>query len=128
MTKSAIAIKGCMDQADLAELLEGVVASFKAGTVCVRKGSEFVTLKPSGRLYFEIEAEIKKGRQSLAVEVKWLEEPQAKQACEPFSISATEPEFEPEPAPQATETPGAPEPAPAAPMAPGQEAPPKKKK
>jgi hypothetical protein len=58
-----------------------------------------VTLKPLGRLDFEIEAEAKKGKQSLTLEIKWAEEVITKPACEGFSISSTEPEPEPEAAP-----------------------------
>lgn len=128
MSKNAIAIKGCMEQADLAELLEGIVASFKAGTVCVRKGSEFVTLKPLGRLDFEIEAEAKKGKQSLTLEIKWAEEVITKPACEGFSISSTEPEPEPEAAPVVEPVAPAGDPAAAKPEAAAAKAPAKEKK
>jgi len=91
MSKSSITLKGTMDPAAFAHLLEDLAKSVKAGTVCLQKGGEYVTLKPAGGMEFEVEAAVKKGKQKLSVAVKW-EEP-----CEivpegEIKITSVEPE------------------------------------
>ena len=94
MSKSSISLKGTLDPKGLALLFEDVAKSVKAGTVCLQKGSEFVTLKPKGHLEFEIEAAVKKGKQKLEISVKW-EEFQELATPEEIKISAVEPELPP---------------------------------
>jgi amphi-Trp domain-containing protein len=71
MSKNGIALKGHLDRKDLTCLLDDVVQGFKDGTVCIRKGNEFLTLKPTEPLEFEIEAEVKKGKEKLVLELMW---------------------------------------------------------
>jgi len=91
MSKSSISLKGAMDQTSLAQLLEDVAKGVRAGTVCLRKAAEYVTLKPAGNLEFEIEAAIKKGKQKLEIAVKWESLPEIA-APGDITISAEEPE------------------------------------
>jgi amphi-Trp domain-containing protein len=91
MSKSSISLHGSMDTASLAKLLEDVAGSVKAGTVCLQKGGEFVTLKPAGIMDFKVEAEIKKGKQKFEISVKW-EAPQEIAAPGDIRISSEEPE------------------------------------
>lgn len=92
MSKSSISLKGSMDPQSLAQLLEDMAKSIKAGTVCLQKGGEFVTLKTSGPMDFTIEAAVKKGKQKLEIAVKW-EEPAEMAAPDEITISAVEPEL-----------------------------------
>jgi len=91
MSKSSISLKGSMDPQSLAQLLEDMAKSIKAGTVCLQKGGEFVTLKTSGPMDFTIEAAVKKGKQKLEIAVKWEE--RAEMAPDEITISAVEPEL-----------------------------------
>ncbi|WP_243311868.1 amphi-Trp domain-containing protein [Fundidesulfovibrio agrisoli] len=90
MSKASIAISGVTDPQALAQILSDLAGSLRAGTICLRKGAEYVTLKPATRMDFEIEAAIKKGRQKFSLEVKWEEIPEQVPAGD-FTISATEP-------------------------------------
>ena len=92
MNKSNISLKGSMEPESLAKLLEDIAVSIKAGTVCLQKGGEFVTLKPAGNMEFEIEAAIKKGKQKLEIAVKWEE---AREIAAPgdIKVSSEEPEL-----------------------------------
>lgn len=92
MSKSSLSLKGNMDPQSLAQLLEDMAKSIKAGTVCLQKGGEFVTLKTSGPMDFTIEAAVKKGKQKLEIAVKW-EEPAELAAPDEITISAVEPEL-----------------------------------
>lgn len=94
MSKSSISLKGTTDPAALAQMLEDLARGIRAGTVCLRKGGEFVTLKPGGNLQFEIEAAEKKGKQKLEVSVKW-EEPCRVANSEDIRISSEAPEAPP---------------------------------
>jgi len=94
MSKSSLSLKGSMDPQSLAQLLEDMAKSIKAGTVCLQKGGEFVTLKTSGPMDFTIEAAVKKGKQKLEISVKW-EEAAEMAAPDEITISAVEPELPP---------------------------------
>jgi len=74
MSKNDIALKGQMDRNDMAGLLEDMVQGFKRGTICIRMGEESATLRPAQCLQYEIEVEVKKGKQKLAIELKWENE------------------------------------------------------
>lgn len=94
MSKSSLSLKGSMDPQSLAQLLEDMAKSIKAGTVCLQKGGEFVTLKTSGPMDFTIEAAVKKGKQKLEISVKW-EQATELAAPDEITISAVEPELPP---------------------------------
>lgn len=99
MSTSSISLKGAYSPADFARMLEDLAGSIKAGTVCLQKGGEFVTLKPASTLEFEIEASARKGRQKLELCVKWQEPVEAAPEA-PFTISSQEPQPELETAPE----------------------------
>jgi len=94
MSKSSLSLKGSMDPQSLAQLLEDMAKSIKAGTVCLQKGGEFVTLKTAGPMDFTIEAAVKKGKQKLEISLKW-EEAAEIAAPDEITISAVEPELPP---------------------------------
>lgn len=103
MGKHGISLKGTMDFAGATALLGDLVKSFGEKTVCLQKGSEFCTLKPGETVSFEIEAERKKNRQKLVIELSWLDEAPVQEAGA-VKITSIEPEPLPEPEPEA-ETP-----------------------
>jgi len=82
MSKSSITLKGTSDAQGLAQLLEDMAKSVRAGCVCLQRGGEFVTLRPAGNLEFELEAAGKKGKSKLSLEVKWEEALQVADAGE----------------------------------------------
>ncbi len=91
--KNEIVIKTSADVKVLARILEDLVSSFKAGTVCVEKGKEFVTLTPGDSFQVEIEAARKKNKQKISIDLSWtLNEPKEETVPE-FRISCTEPEI-----------------------------------
>jgi amphi-Trp domain-containing protein len=94
MNKSSIVLNGTLAPEAFAKLLEELAASVKAGTVCLQKGGEFVTLKTAGGMEFEVCAAVKKGKQKLSLSVKW-EEPCEETPVEDIKISSVEPELPP---------------------------------
>ncbi len=99
MGKHGISLKGTVDFAGASALLADLVKSFAEKTVCLQKGGEFCTLRPGEAISFEIEAERKKNRQKLVVELSWLEEAPAQEATD-IKITSVEPEPLPEPLPE----------------------------
>jgi len=101
MTKSSLSLNGSTDPAALAQILIDLAQSIQAGTICLQKGAEHVTLKPVQRMDFELEATVKKSKQKLTIAIKWEEQmPEEPQEC--FKISAVAPEPA---APEVSETP-----------------------
>jgi amphi-Trp domain-containing protein len=96
MGKHGISLKGTVDFASASALLGDLVKSFGEKTVCLQKGAEFCTLKPGETVSFEIEAERKKNRQKLVIELSWLDEVPV-QDVEAVKITSVEPEPLPEP-------------------------------
>jgi len=90
MSSTSLTLTGTTDPASLARILTDIAGSIAAGTVCLQRGAEFVTLKPGPNMAFELEAAVKKGKQKLTLEVKWeLPRETAPEAA--FTISAQEP-------------------------------------
>ncbi len=102
-----ISVKGSMDFNSTLAFLEDLVASIKEKTVCIQRGEEFITLKPTDTIEMEIEAKQKKGKEKLSIELSWRQElpkVESEEAEQPFSVSSKEPEIpavpaEDEPAP-----------------------------
>jgi amphi-Trp domain-containing protein len=100
MGKHGISLKGTVDFAAASTLLGDLVKSFGEKTICVQKGADFCTLKPGESISFEIEAERKKNRQKLTIELSWLDEVPIQEA-EGVKITSVEPDPLPEPEPEA---------------------------
>ncbi|MBI4667187.1 MAG: amphi-Trp domain-containing protein [Nitrospinae bacterium] len=92
MSKKEVEVKGNMDLKTAIGHLEELVASFKAGTVCIQNGSEFVTLKPKPAVTFEMEASRKKGKEKLSLEIGWMIEKMPVEENPSLKISSKEPE------------------------------------
>ncbi|MBF0170677.1 MAG: amphi-Trp domain-containing protein [Nitrospinae bacterium] len=72
--------------------IEDLLASLKAGTVCIIRGDEYVTLKPENEVDLEISGVDKKGKGSLKLELAWRRHEVAPEiAEESFVITSTEP-------------------------------------
>lgn len=104
MGKHGISLKGTVDFDAAQALLGDLVKSFGEKTVCLQKGQDFCTLKPGETISFEIEAERKKNRQKLTIELSWLDAVPVQEA-EGVKISSVEPEPLPEPEPEAEAAP-----------------------
>jgi len=91
--KKEIKIKRTLDQKTLAGLLEDLVATFKAGTICLESGGEFVTLKPGRHIEVEIEAGHKKEKQKLTLSLNWRTDAPEEKPVVDLKISSTEPEM-----------------------------------
>ncbi len=92
MSKKEVSLKRTMETKQAISYLEDIVSSMKAGTVCVQRGDEFVTLKPSAPIDMDIEAEQKKDKESLVIELSWRTATTAPGEPEKIMISAKEPE------------------------------------
>ncbi|VAX18380.1 hypothetical protein MNBD_NITROSPINAE01-392 [hydrothermal vent metagenome] len=101
MSKKNISIKMVTNTSGLSSYLNDLVSAIKAGTVCVQKGNEFVTITPMDSIEMEVEAKQKKGKESLTLELNWKtradEEPD-----DNFKISSTQPVIEKETEPAIT--------------------------
>jgi amphi-Trp domain-containing protein len=71
MGKNKVTIEGRIERTRLVEQLESLVASLKAGTVCVRQGDESVRLCPAPIVEFEMEASQKKDKEKLSLKISW---------------------------------------------------------
>jgi amphi-Trp domain-containing protein len=91
-SRNDIALKGEMDRNDIIDMLERLVQGFKKGAVCLRKGSESMTLSPADHVGFGIEAEIKKDKQKVVIELRWEYDAELAQSREAFYICAEEQE------------------------------------
>ena len=100
MKKNEVKIKGNMTAKDVAVLLEDLVKSIKAGTVCIESGDNFVTLKPGDNIDFGIEAVQKKGKEKLSIEFGWRQPvPEDEEPENVLKISSKEPKIETPPEP-----------------------------
>ncbi|GAB6268079.1 hypothetical protein DS62_06540 [Smithella sp. SC_K08D17] len=91
MGNSNLKIKSTLNRLEVVNHLEQLVASLKAGTVCIRKGEKAVTLTPCDPVTFELEAEGKLDKESLreklSIELKWKKSEAAPAVDETFTIS-----------------------------------------
>lgn len=91
--KNEIKIKQTMELAAVNDILKDLVKSFDEGTVCFEKGKEFVTLRPGKVIEVEIEAETKKDKQKLSIELSWRQYEPEKEDLPVIKISSEEPEM-----------------------------------
>jgi len=91
MSNSNLKIKSTLNRLEVVNHLEQLVASLKAGTVCIQKGDKTVTLKPCDPVTFELEAEGKLEkdslREKLSIELKWKKNEVVPEIDETFVIS-----------------------------------------
>jgi amphi-Trp domain-containing protein len=71
--------------------LEDLVSALKNGIVCVQKDQDFITLNPTKDIFLEIEAEKKKDRESLRLELSWRAVSELAASNPQITISANEP-------------------------------------
>ncbi|MBU2512771.1 amphi-Trp domain-containing protein [bacterium] len=76
--------------------LEEIIKLLKEGKACIQHDREYVTLTPAENVTLEVGASAKKGKESLAFELKWRQGSDSEDDSE-LKISAEEPEMkEPE--------------------------------
>lgn len=102
--KSEVKIKRTMEAEALADVLDDLAKSVREGTVVVQQGDEFVTLKPGGRIEFELEAGQKKDKQKFSIEMSWRQVDIQEDEAADFKISSQEPEMEAPVPPEGTVT------------------------
>jgi amphi-Trp domain-containing protein len=95
MASQFLKIKSKVALCEIVQHLEALVASLKAGQLCIRKQDETIVLSPQDPILLELEAEAKlekEGlREKLVFELKWKKgEPAVEEGCA-FSISSAEP-------------------------------------
>lgn len=90
MASQNLKIKSTAGLLELVRHMENLIASFKEGTICIRKGDESIILKPQEPVSLELEAEIKFDketlREKLVIELKWKKKETALEE-KGFSIS-----------------------------------------
>lgn len=96
MSNPNLKIKSTLNRLDVVNHLEQLVASLKAGSICIRKGDKMVMLTPCDPVMFELEAEgkVEKDglREKLSIELKWkLSEEKPEETESSFVISAEPP-------------------------------------
>ncbi len=69
--KKDVSMKGLVSSKEAIAYLQDLITCFKAGTVCVQQGEDFVTLKPEDMVLLEIEAEQKKDKEKFILEMTW---------------------------------------------------------
>lgn len=89
MEKRAVIIKEKMELTKVVDCLEDLLTSLKAGTLCVQHGDDLVTLNPSAFVKLEIEASVKKGKESFSLELNWHNDKDVEQR--EFRIMSSEP-------------------------------------
>lgn len=91
MSNSNLKIKSTLSRLEVVNHLEQLVASLKAGTVCIRKGEKTITLQPCDPVTLELEAEGKLEkdslREKLSIELKWKKSEAQPEIDDTFVIS-----------------------------------------
>lgn len=91
--KKKISVHSTVDLPTAIAAIEDLVASLKAGTVCVIRGEEYVTLKPESRVEMDVAAASKKAKGSLKLELSWRHyEEIDESSAQEFVITSTVPE------------------------------------
>ncbi len=106
MPKKELKVKMSGALNDVISHLESIIASLKEGTVVIQKGNSFISLKPKDQVALEIEAEQKKGKEELSIELSWKSEEviAADDTTSSLVISSKEPEVPADETPEETTT------------------------
>ncbi len=93
MSKKTLVFKGRLQQEQAIEYLEELVASIKAGKVCVENGDRHVVLNPTDQVYVEISASEKRDKEKISFEISWMKDVPAEEEAK-LKISSEEPQPE----------------------------------
>jgi len=80
-----------MRTSEVITYLEALISSLKEGKIVIEQGGQFVSLKPSGMIDFEMEARQKSDKEKLSLEFSWCGK-SVETEPEPLKISSEEPE------------------------------------
>lgn len=93
MSKKEIKIKTRGDVQSIISYLESIISSLKEGQIVIQNNNSFVSLKPVDDISMELEAEQKKGKEELTIELSWKSEQVITEESESrLIISSKEPE------------------------------------
>ena len=95
MSKKKISTRLSLDSSQLAAQLRALASSFEDGKVVIAHESNFVSLVPTNAMQLELEAETKKGKNKLSLELSWQQHV-AVEGPSSLLISSEEPELPPE--------------------------------
>lgn len=88
--KNSFSVKSALPLKDAIARLEDLVAALKAGSVTLQRGDEGIVLTPQAHVEVEIEAEQKKGKESLQWSLCWNQQAPSNGQIN-WSISSTPP-------------------------------------
>jgi len=94
MEKKTVSLKGNIELEKVITYLEGIVKSMKDGQICLIQGTEYVTLNPPPFVDLSMEAEVKKGKSKLSIELGWKREKVDNSNGYEFKICSEAPEEE----------------------------------
>ncbi|MBF0275370.1 MAG: amphi-Trp domain-containing protein [Nitrospinae bacterium] len=91
MEKKTVSLRGNIELEKVITYLEGIVKSMKDGQICLIQGTEYVTLNPPPYVDLGMEAEVKKGKSKLTIEIGWKREKVESNNGHELKISSEEP-------------------------------------
>jgi amphi-Trp domain-containing protein len=89
--KNEISFKKTANVHEAAKILEDLARTVKEGKVCIETGKKFITLTPMGDISVEIEAEVKKDKEKMVIEMAWRRSDPVKEQSAGLKISSIEP-------------------------------------
>lgn len=87
-----VGFEGKVPLATVGEYLQSIIAGLKAGTVCVERGDQVLTVHPQKSVDLTVEAKAKKNKESILIEIKWYREEPARSRPAEFRITDRGPE------------------------------------
>lgn len=95
MSKREISFKGRIAQAKAIAYIEELLNGLKNDALYVQNDDEYVALKPTDDVLFEVEASQKKGKERLSIELTWTQ-PEPMEEETGLRILTSEPEIKQE--------------------------------
>lgn len=71
MPKKELKVKMIGELNDVIAQMEAIISSLKEGKVVIQKNNSFISLSPQEQVTLEIEAEQKKDKEELSIELSW---------------------------------------------------------
>ncbi len=97
MENQQLKVKSKVSMQEAIKHLENIVVSLKEGRLSIKKNDDIVTLTPHEPVSFELNAEVKLGKNSLkeklSIELKWKKGEQVMTQGDTFTITHDDPEL-----------------------------------
>lgn len=71
MSKRELSVEGKVENKKVADYLESLAKSIKAGKLVVQKGNEALVLTPAAVISMEVEAKQKKDKEKFEIKLEW---------------------------------------------------------